>query len=100
MIKTNISDPEDEKKVRVQIMRELKILRVCRSPTVVSFYGAFLNEQDIYIMMEYMNFGSLEHISKKGPIPEPVVATIGSSIIQGLTYLYQNHKIVHRGIYF
>lgn len=80
-------------------MRELKILRLCRSTSVVSFFGAFLHDQDIYIMMEYMDLGSLETIYKAtGPIPEPIVGVIGLRVLQGLKYLYLNHKIVHRDI--
>ena len=90
-------DPEEEKKANNRILRELRILRLCNSPNVVSFYGAFLHEQDIFIMMEFMDLGSLESIYKKyGPIPEAVVGKISLRILQGLIYLYQNHKIVHR----
>lgn len=46
-----------------------------------------------------MDLGSLESIYQKyGPIPEPFVAYIAWSILNGLSYLYQNHKIIHRDI--
>jgi mitogen-activated protein kinase kinase len=44
-----------------------------------------------------MDCGSLETVyTKHGPIKEPYVAFIAHSILKGLQYLYQNHKIVHR----
>jgi len=44
--------------VRKQIVRELHIMQECHSPYIVSFYGAFLNEGDVVMCMEYMDCGS------------------------------------------
>lgn len=94
-----VATNDEERKTRQNIMRELRILRMCRYPCVVSFHGAFLHEQDIFIMMEYMDLGSLETIYQRtGPIPENIVAQVGLRVLEGLTYLYTNHKIVHRDI--
>jgi len=35
-------------------MRELEILHECNSPYIVGFYGAFYNDGEINICMEYM----------------------------------------------
>ena len=35
-------------------MRELKVLHECNSPYIVGFYGAFYNDGEISICMEYM----------------------------------------------
>lgn len=40
--------------IRNQIFRELKVLHECNSPFIVGFYGAFYNEGEINICMEYM----------------------------------------------
>lgn len=40
--------------VRNQIIRELKVLHECNSPYIVGFYGAFYNDAEISICMEYM----------------------------------------------
>lgn len=48
--------------------------------------------------MEYMDKGSLDGVYKKfGPIPIDVVALIALSVLEGLTYLYDEHRIIHRG---
>lgn len=39
---------------RKAIMRELEILHDCNSPYIVGFYGAFYNDGEINICMEYM----------------------------------------------
>ncbi|KAJ2992193.1 MAP kinase kinase (MEK) [Globomyces sp. JEL0801] len=90
---------ENQDKIEKSILRELRIMRMCRHPYIVSFLGAFLGNDDISIMMEYMDLGTLETIyAKNGPIPEIPVAGITVQILQGLIYLYENHKIVHRDI--
>lgn len=58
-----------------------------------------MSNEEISIMMEFMDLGTLESVYQRtGPIPEKCVATITTQLLQGLIYLYDNHKIVHRGI--
>lgn len=48
--------------------------------------------------MEYMDKGSLDSIYKKiGPIDIDVVRHIALAVLEGLTYLYDVHRIIHRG---
>ncbi|KAI7869513.1 kinase-like domain-containing protein [Spinellus fusiger] len=86
--------------VRRQIMREMQFLHDCNSEHIVSFYGAFMNGGDISMCMEYMDVGSLEKIYKaSGPISNPVLKKITFAIVDGLIYLYDSHRIIHRGKY-
>ncbi|ORX90500.1 kinase-like protein [Basidiobolus meristosporus CBS 931.73] len=92
---------EAKTSVRKQIIRELQILHDCNSPHIVSFYGAFMHENDmkISICMEYMDKGSLDHLYRRiGPIPEPIIGSITCSVLNGLTYLYDHHRIIHRDV--
>ncbi|KAI8803822.1 kinase-like domain-containing protein [Cladochytrium replicatum] len=90
---------EAKQSVRKQILRELQIMHKCNSPYIVSFYGAFLNEGDISICMEFMPCGSLDYIYKKvGPIPEDVLGQITYAVLAGLVYLYDAHRIIHRDV--
>ncbi|GHJ86166.1 hypothetical protein NliqN6_2568 [Naganishia liquefaciens] len=85
--------------VRKQILRELQIMHGCSSPFIVSFYGAFMKEPHICICMEYMDRTSLEGISKKhGAIPIRILSRIAEAVLEGLTYLYDEHRIIHRDI--
>ncbi|KAG1472762.1 hypothetical protein G6F56_001343 [Rhizopus delemar] len=85
--------------VRKQIMRELQFMHDCNSKHIVSFYGAFLNGGDISICMEYMDAGSLDQIYKKhGPFPLDVLKKVGYAIVDGLIYLYDEHRIIHRDL--
>ncbi len=50
--------------------------------------------------MEFMDKGSLDGIYKKiGPIDIDVVGKVALAVLEGLTYLYDVHRIIHRGTY-
>lgn len=86
--------------VRKQILRELQIMHDCHSEYIISFYGAFLSDPNICICMEFMDKGSLDGIYKQiGPIDIEVVAKVARAVLEGLTYLYDAHRIIHRGAY-
>ncbi|KAJ2913839.1 hypothetical protein MD484_g6575, partial [Candolleomyces efflorescens] len=85
--------------VQKQIIRELQIMDDCHSKYIVSFYGAFLADPNICICMEFMDKGSLDGIYKEtGPIDIDVVGKIALAVLEGLTYLYDVHRIIHRDI--
>ena len=70
----------------------------CHSKYIISFYGAYLADPNICICMEYMDKGSLDCIYKKiGPIDVDIVAHVAYAVLEGLTYLYDVHRIIHRG---
>jgi len=82
-----------------QILRELHIMHDCHSEYIISFYGAFLSDPNICICMEFMDKGSLDGIYKQiGPIEIEVVAKVAHAGLEGLTYLYDVHRIIHRDI--
>ncbi|KAF8318948.1 Pkinase-domain-containing protein [Clavulina sp. PMI_390] len=85
--------------VRKQIVRELQIMYNCKSPQIISFFGAFLSDPHVCICMEFMDRGSLDGVYKKhGPIPIEVVGELCFDVLEGLVYLYEAHKIIHRDI--
>ncbi|KAF5317525.1 hypothetical protein D9619_013191 [Psilocybe cf. subviscida] len=85
--------------VRKQILRELQIMHDCHSKYIISFFGAFLADPNICICMEFMDKGSLDGIYKKiGPIDIEVVGQVALAVLEGLTYLYDVHRIIHRDI--
>ncbi|KAF9066466.1 Pkinase-domain-containing protein [Rhodocollybia butyracea] len=85
--------------VRKQILRELHIMHECNSRYIVSFYGAYLADPNICICMEVMDKGSLDGIYKKiGAIDIDIVGQVALAVLEGLTYLYDVHRIIHRDI--
>ncbi|XP_031635053.1 dual specificity mitogen-activated protein kinase kinase dSOR1-like [Contarinia nasturtii] len=85
--------------VKKQIIRELKVLHDFNFPHIVGFYGAFQNDGEISICMEYMDGGSLDLILKwAGRIPEPILGKITLAVLKGLSYLRDKHAIMHRDV--
>lgn len=90
---------ETSPKMRKQIARELHIMHDCESEYIVGYYGGFVTESAVVICMEYMDCGSLDRILHKyGPIHESVIGKITLAVLNGLTYLYDSHRIVHRDV--
>ncbi|ORX60329.1 kinase-like protein [Hesseltinella vesiculosa] len=90
---------EANSNIRKQIIRELQFMHDCNSKHIVSFYGAYNNGVDISICMEYMEAGSLERIYHKyGPIRLDVLKKIAYAVVDGLIYLYDEHRIIHRDL--
>ncbi|CCG83694.1 protein of unknown function [Taphrina deformans PYCC 5710] len=90
---------EAKAEARKRILRELQIMHDCNSPYIVGFYGAYINDNDIHVCMEHMDCGSLDSIlAKKGKVPLDVLGKITYSVIEGLTYLYDIHRIIHRDV--
>ncbi|CAJ0578359.1 unnamed protein product, partial [Mesorhabditis spiculigera] len=85
--------------VRTQIQKELAVLHKCNSPFIVGFYGAFVDNNDISICMEYMDGLSLDIILQRvGRLQEPFVGRISVAVVRGLTYLKDEIKILHRDV--
>lgn len=79
---------------RLQICREIEILRGVDNHNVVSCHEMEDRNGEIQILLEYMDKGSLEGIH----IPrEPSLSKITRQILAGLCYLHKR-KIVHRDI--
>ncbi|KAJ1671309.1 MAP kinase kinase Wis1, partial [Spiromyces aspiralis] len=80
-----------------QIITELDILHNGRSPYIVDFYGAFFSESCVYYCMEFMDYGSLDHLYAAG-VPEDVLAKITLSVVKGLRFLKSELSIIHRDV--
>lgn len=57
------------------ITSELKALYEIKCPSIIQMYEAFFKDGCIDLIIEFMDCGSLEDISKvTGPIPEPILS--------------------------
>jgi serine/threonine protein kinase len=73
-------------------------MKTCRSPYIVSFFGAHFSDGDVMLLMEFMDLGSLDSIYRKfGCIEQDVAVQIIFNSLKGLDYLWSEKKIVHRG---
>lgn len=79
------------------IQQEIAILSNCKHPNITKYYGCFLKNYKLWIIMEYLGGGSCHSLLSAGPFSEDVIAIIVSQVIQALVYLHAGGKI-HRDI--
>ena len=76
---------EVEENIRKQIILELKSLHKTQCEHVVTFFDAFYNEGCIYIVLEFMDAGSLATVLEKAKkIPEKILAKIAYQVHNNL----------------
>lgn len=85
----------DDSKLKT-IITELDILHRATSSRIIEFYGAFFIESCVYYCMEFMDAGSLDFFAGCD-VPEDVLARITRSMVEGLRFLKDELKIMHRG---
>ncbi|EDQ91158.1 uncharacterized protein MONBRDRAFT_1727, partial [Monosiga brevicollis MX1] len=83
---------------------ELSIMRNSEHPNLVRLYTSFVHKNELWIVMELMDYGSMLDIiryksvrTKGGVLSENVIATVIKEVLQGLDHLHRNMKI-HRDV--
>lgn len=88
------------------IVNEILVMKDSKHQNIVNFLEAYLKtEDDLWVVMEYMEGGSLTDIiensptstSSQSPLTEPQIAYIVRETCQGLKFLHDKH-IIHRDI--
>lgn len=90
-----------DEKVRKQILLELRTLYNTVCPNIVPYHGAFYRDGAFYLVLEYMDAGSLADIIRKTRgrgIPERVIGHMAKGILNGLVYMNKEHHLLHRDI--
>ena len=71
----------------------------CNHPNIVSFYGGFLQDGAVNMVLEYMDGGTVaECINIRGAMPEFVVGKMAAYLLPALLYIHKELHIVHRDI--
>ncbi|KAH7703253.1 mitogen-activated protein kinase kinase 2 [Aphelenchoides avenae] len=83
---------------RARILRELDLLRNCKSDNVIGFCTALFGETSLCIYMELMDM-SLEDVVKcAGLVPERHITWIATSVLKGMLYLKTELNAIHRDL--
>lgn len=82
----------------MEINREIQIISECRLPQITRFRGCFVKNYKLWVIMEYVNGGSLYEILQAGPVTNEVtILYIAQQILLALEYLHNQGKI-HRDL--
>ncbi|XP_007552530.1 PREDICTED: mitogen-activated protein kinase kinase kinase kinase 1 isoform X1 [Poecilia mexicana] len=94
-IKVIKMEPEDDFSI---IQQEIVIVKSCKHPNIVAYYGSYIRANKLWICMEFCGGGSLQDIYHvTGSLSEPQIAYVCREMLQGLDYLHAQKKI-HRDI--
>ena len=81
-----------------QIVEEANLMKSLDHENVVQFYGATRDETSLYLIMEYVENGSVNNIMTTfGKFPESLVRVYTEQVLKGLEYLHSN-GVLHRDI--
>lgn len=78
-----------------QIVREINVIKGLRCRNIVKFFESLVHGDRVFMVMEIMTKGDLrKYINKTGAMKETNARKMFSDILNGVSYLHQNH-IVH-----
>ena len=88
---------------RLEVEKEIRLLKDLNHPHVIKYFTSFIENENFYIVIEYINGGSLENlykqVSSEGKlIREKMIWDYLIQTLSGLVYLHENKKIIHRDI--
>lgn len=88
--------PED----LASIMSEIDLLKNLNHKNIVKYQGSFKTKTHLYIILEFVENGSLANNikpNKFGALPENVVGRYIAQVLEGLVYLHEQ-GVIHRDI--
>lgn len=91
-------DLENDHSDLLEINREIQIISECRLPQITRYLGCFVKHYKLWVVMEYVNGGTLFELLKAGSVSdENAILSIAKQILLALDYLHNQGKI-HRDL--
>lgn len=79
--------------------KEIDILKECKSPYILRYYGCYIKNRDIWIIIEFCDSGSVLDLMRaiRASFNEYQIASIVQMVLFGLGFLHEKKKI-HRDV--
>ncbi|KAL0079875.1 kinase-like domain-containing protein, partial [Phycomyces blakesleeanus] len=79
------------------IINEIKVMKQSTHPNIVNFIDSYLWKGDLWVVMEYMEGGSLTDVVTCSMVTEGQIAAVCREVLEGLKHLHAN-GVIHRDI--
>ena len=79
------------------IINEILVMRASRHQNIVNYIDSFLYKNELWVVMEYMEGGSLTDVVTANLMTEGQIAAVSKETTQGLQHLHK-HGVIHRDI--
>ena len=85
----------DKPTKRDLFINEILVLRTLRHANIVDYIDSFLYKNELWVVMEYMEGGSLTDVVTANLMTVGQIAAVSREITQGLRHLHK-HGVIHR----
>ena len=91
-----------DSKSRNDCLREVQLLQQMRHPNIINYFTAFIERQELYIVLEFANGGKLSQLvtyfsRKRTFIPEETILKYFNQVCSAVEYIHSK-RIIHRDI--
>ncbi|NWX27916.1 PAK3 kinase, partial [Notiomystis cincta] len=82
---------------RERAVNEILVLKDKKNPNIVNSLNSFLVDEDLWLVMEYMDGGTLQDVVRETRMAEGEMAAVSQECLQGLDFLHSNW-VIHRDL--
>ncbi|XP_030825608.1 serine/threonine-protein kinase PAK 3-like [Camarhynchus parvulus] len=82
---------------RERAVNEILLLKDKKNPNIVNSLDSFLVDGDLWLVMEYMDGGTLRDVVRQTRMAEGEMAAVSRECLQGLDFLHSN-RVMHRDL--
>lgn len=96
-MKVLLPDLEGHEEVAARFLREIKLLAALKHPNIAALHTALTIDNQLVMVMEYVEGCSLSARLAKGPVPVPDALNYIDQVLDALSYAHQQN-VIHRDI--